>query len=371
MESGLHKALQILKRDTYCLWIGAGVSVQLGSVGGCSVPLWKDLVEEMESTAGIKRPPFETDYPTRIEVCLRHLKRPRFQSFLREAILHRLAKAILAGQDIYKSQLPEQARQLAHLGTKANPIVNFNVESLTSQAIAGPGGPWRVLPFNSMQGLGGGRKSESSQKFERHIYHPHGVIDVTGHCVVASSEYHSLSDTLALQLAVHSAFGLNLAIVGMSLEDVYLREQLETFRGQISRVFMFTDVAVSGATARWAWKNDVTVVESPWDEFWKSTAQVLPGPDEVRLHSSWLMLLMAASGSCGTPTVDAIKGFLKLGDKLEELDEWIASAKSKGEKVELHSDASIRSSLPGGSMEFFKFVANFKARHRKSIGGTG
>lgn len=366
MELSLEQALQRLKRDTFCLWIGAGVSIQLGGVESCPRLTWKNIVEKLESAAGIKCPDFETDYPTRIEVCLRHLKRPKFQSLLREEILGYLAKAIVEGQKVHKARLPEQARQLAHLGTKANPIVNFNIESLTSQAIAAPGGPWRVLPFNSGHGHGGQRKSEHQGRFERHIYHPHGVIDLTGLCVIAASEYHSLQDTLALQLAVHLAFGLNLAIVGMSLEDVYLRDQLEMFRNQINQVFLFTDSEPSKEIARWAWKNAVTVVKSPWDEFWKMTVKEFPGPEELNLLTSWLMLLMSACGSSGTPTADAIQGFLEMGAKIEDLDEWLTSAKLRGEKVELRPNWGTTPMMSDAIKEFFGTVARLQLERRKT-----
>lgn len=366
MELCLEQAFQKLKRDTFCLWVGAGVAIQLGGVENCAGLAWQSIVEKLESAAGVKCPDFETDYPTRIEVCLRHLKRPQFQTILRETILRHLAKAIVDGQSVHKSQLPGQARQLAHLGAKANPIVNFNIESLTSQAIAAPGGPWRVLPFNWGEGQSGQRQAEQPGRFGRHVYHPHGVIDLTGRCVMAASEYRSLQDTLALQLAVHMAFGLNLAIVGMSLEDLYLRDQLERFRSQINQVFLFTDSELSEGISRWAWKNDVTVVKSPWDEFWSMTVKEFPGPDELNLHASWLTLLMSSCGSLGNPTADAIQRLLEMGAKLEHLDDLLAAAKLRGETVELRPDSGTTPMMTKEIKEFFGTVAKLLREKSKA-----
>ena len=54
---------------------------------------------------------------------------------------------------------------------------------------------------------------------------------------MTSEEYRALNGTLGLELAVHSCFGDNILIVGMSLDDDYLRRQIVMFRGQIRSIY--------------------------------------------------------------------------------------------------------------------------------------
>ncbi len=44
---------------------------------------------------------------------------------------------------------------------------------------------------------------------------------------------------LAYQLSIHAAFQSNLVIIGMSLQDKYLRRQLAKFRQQIRKILWF------------------------------------------------------------------------------------------------------------------------------------
>jgi hypothetical protein len=364
-DSSLEGALRLLQREGFCLWVGAGVSVHLGAVGGSVIPGWKALVEELEKSAGLQPPKFETDFPSRIEVCLRKLNRNTFQSQLRSTILHRLAQAIVEGQDTHKTNVPEQARELAHLGSLANPIVNFNIEMLTSNAIAAPGGFWRPLPFQSPGAARSSQTNGDGKRFERHVYHPHGIIDLSGLCVMAASEYRLMQGTLALQLATHAAFGLNLAIVGMSLEDAYLREQVELFREQIKSIFFFTANPPVDSIAEWSWRNGIRTVVAPWDRFWKAVATELPGPNELDLHLAWLSVLLAACSSSGTPTANGINVLInELDAKPEELDRWISEAKLKGEKVELRPGLPQFPNTPDSVCQFVRNTAKMTRAKR-------
>ncbi|MBV8275287.1 MAG: SIR2 family protein [Verrucomicrobia bacterium] len=124
-------------------------------------------------------------------------------------------------------------RQVAALGQLANPIVSFNIESFTSTILARPAGPARIIPFIKPQT----RRiefNEFGEIFQRIVYHPHGLS--TADCIITEKDYETLNGTLAFELAVHSAFGNNLAIVGISLQDEYLREQIHKFRRQIDSI---------------------------------------------------------------------------------------------------------------------------------------
>jgi hypothetical protein len=97
------------------------------------------------------------------------------------------------------------------------------------------------------------------------VYHPHGLSTVD--CIITEEDYKNLDGTLALKLATHAAFGNQLAIVGMSLEDQYLRDQISEFRNQIDSIIWFN--AQFGNLEVWARCNKVEMVQGKWSEFWE------------------------------------------------------------------------------------------------------
>jgi hypothetical protein len=129
--------------------------------------------------------------------------------------------------------IPSEFRQVAAFGQLANPIVSFNIEPFSSTLLARPAGPARIVPFIQPET----RRidfTESAKTFQRIVYHQHGLS--TADCIMTEEDYKTLNGTLALQLAAHAAFGNNLAIVGMSLQDEYLRKQISEFRNQINSI---------------------------------------------------------------------------------------------------------------------------------------
>jgi hypothetical protein len=123
-----------------------------------------------------------------------------------------------------------------------------------------------------------------ASQFYRSIYHPHGAIDEHGLCVLAESEYRGLRSSLALQLAAHAAFGTRLVIVGMSLEDTYLREQIAAFRNEMREVLWFQVGSPQEATAHWAWSHDITCIDvGSWPQFWTAIdREFIIGDEEER-----------------------------------------------------------------------------------------
>jgi hypothetical protein len=198
--------------------------------------------------------------------------------------------------------IPVQVRQIATLGLLANPIVNFNIELWTSWLIAGTGGPCVFRIFMSDEARLRGeivhRYGPVQKSFARSVYHPHGSGEVSGRCVLTLSDYRRLGGTLAFQLAVHQAFQTNLAIVGMSLDDLYLREQITAFRDQIGNVIWFTDrdPRADSALHRWLWVNDVYVISvaADWTDFWSGVERNLPQPNETELRSQWFFVVNSA-----------------------------------------------------------------------------
>jgi hypothetical protein len=188
--------------------------------------------------------------------------------------------------------IPNEDRQVAALGQLANPIVNFNIEPLSSILIARPAAPVRVLPYVHPEKKKILATREMHDRFQRIAYHPHGLI--TGTCVMTKSQYAEQNQTLAFTLAVQSAFGNNLAIVGMSLQDEYLREQLERFRLQLKRIVWF-DSQFDPTLLRWAQVNNVNAVLINWHAFWDDWAKLDIQVDEPGICAAWYRVLEEAA----------------------------------------------------------------------------
>jgi SIR2-like protein len=329
----------------YCLWVGAGVAMHVGHAASAPVPGWPEVVCDLERAAGLTPPSAAIPYADRIERCLRALRRLDFQRQLRAAIVRPMAEAIVKlANDHTDSRpcIPRAIRQLAHLGALANPIVNFNVDTTTSRLVADPSGRSNVRCFAPpLPGATTLLRQQRAQTmvFRRNVYHPHGAIDDSGICIMASSEYESMRGTLGLQIALHNAFESKLAIVGMSLEDAYLREQIRSFRSQIDTIYWFMD-APSDEDKSWAWANNVTIVQQPWAVFWERAEDILPCPiREECLYQTWLIAVGEAFKECSgrQPTsryvAVRLNGMTSRGEDVPPavLDEWRWLAKLQGE----------------------------------------
>jgi len=156
-----------------------------------------------------------------------------------------------------------------------------------------------------------------------------------------------MQGTLALELAAHAAFGLNLVIVGMGLNDDYLREQVERFRGQIRDIFLFTDRQPESAVGEWVWRNHVRVITAPWEKFWQSVRRELPPPEEIPLRMSWLTALSEAHRSLGGRVSNLIQKLQEsFGTRPEQLASWSQVAALQGESGSIKPDACFER-LPG------------------------
>lgn len=284
----------MLRRRGYCLWIGSGVTKHLTGANTSPSPSWEQLVDLLEASAQIDCPNFDCTFTERLEVVREKLGRVRFQKELRKAIIKPVVETVtlIAKDHRDPFSMPPVAKQISCLGMVANSIVNFNIESITSVLLAHPGGPYVIKAFQPPV-LGASSVHSSSGSYmndqpRRSVYHPHGCLDITGLCVLTESDYKATEGTLAFQLACHSAFQEILVIVGMSLEDAYLREQIQNFRSQIRTIIWFLKDQPSGEILKWSWKNKVDVIEvSSWGEFWDAVEQELPNPNAEKSLHAW------------------------------------------------------------------------------------
>jgi len=337
-------AINILKQG-YCLWIGAGVTRHLASTGGILPPDWQGLVETFEEEVGIDSSALDASYAERLEIVLHQMGRTQFQRKLREEVLNKLSKSIIQAakeKNTEEDIIPEQVRQLGQLGMLANPIVNFNIETLTSTAVAATAGAYDIKCFNpplqesttSQIGQGQGKQEE----FKRCVYHPHGAINIYGLSVMTESQYGSLQGTLALELAVHSAFSSHLAIVGMSLEDHYLRQQLSKFRRQIMTVLWFCTNEPEADILKWAILNDITIVPiQSWQYFWNDIVGELPIPQKAAQCSTWMSTVERAFDTRDARGHYAayIEMQREMGATEQELATLYQKATNCGERIEL------------------------------------
>ena len=336
--------------DGYTLWVGAGVAIQLARAGGGNVAGWAQLCNGLEDLAHINGA--GADYPQRLDACFNALGRFQFQNEVRNSILHSLCDTVISAARRHIDPddcVPTEVKQLAALGALANPIVSFNVETLTSIAIAHSGGPYSFRtftpPLDELEGLprssGGG--TYDGKRFRRAIYHVHGALDAGGICVLTKSEYDSMKGTLALQLAAHAAFASRLFIVGMSLEDAYLRMQLEQFKPQLHGVFWFVDDAVRADLVEWAERSGVTPVHvGSWNDFWFAVQETLPAPSELDAALTWSSILSEAiharSPQAHTWMLD---GFRDLGGSELMMERWRRRAKLAGVSAKIVDQTEV------------------------------
>ena len=315
--------------EGYCLWVGAGLTRQLAA-GHANVPLWDEITRELESAAGIRNAG-QNDFPNRLDRCMKRLGRNAFRGFLRQRYYTRLCEAILVqAQQALESDdyVPAHLRAIANLGQLANPIVSFNIEPLSSLLLGRSAGPIRLMvhqprgtPVQTWResGNAGGR-------FQRLVYHPHGLATVES--VMTASQYRANSQTLAFALAIHASFENTLVIVGMSLDDNYLRRQIERFRASIGSIYWFNS-RFSRQLSSWASKLDIHCVSAPWDAFWQVWDRLPTDLDRHQLVTAWHMAVEEAveeteGGSLGglerslasTATRDVPDSFRQLARRL-------------------------------------------------------
>jgi hypothetical protein len=291
METDLGDAIWRMETG-YCLWVGAGLTRQVAG-GKAAVPLWDDVTKELESAAGIK-PSKKRDFPKRLDACFAQLGDKPFRTYLRERYYTRLCEAILsqANQLVDTDDyIPRDVRAVASLGQIANPIVSFNIEPLSSLLVGRAAGPVRIM-FQQPPGQPTFTWREPGGHFQRLVYHPHGL--ATSETVMTKAQYKANRQTLAFGLAIHAAYGNTLAIVGMSLDDEYLRKHLERFRGGIGPIFWFNSDFPDDLSA-WAERNDITCVRAPWAEFWQRWHEIPIELDQNQLAIAWYMAVNEAT----------------------------------------------------------------------------
>jgi hypothetical protein len=319
-----------------CLWLGAGVSTHLSRSIGGRLPQWGELTEALERDAGVVvDPKFKDNFPERLQICTSELGTAAVRRKIARAVYAELCVQIakFAYDNVDNlAMLPAAVIQLAALGWRANPIVNFNIETFSSMLAARPAGPCRILPYRSRDASTSSHyvAQESGSDFARIVYHPHGAANYSGNAVMTSSEYAAHDGSLAYLLSVSAAFENNLWIVGMSLDDLYLRNQLATHRNQINRIRWFNTKPELEKHAEWALKNDIKSVAVDWPAFWHRIEDSVE--PQIRLSdamSAWYYVIETALAELfdGTPR----EKLADLAARFPALSITLPESKSEGE----------------------------------------
>lgn len=201
-------------------------------------------------------------------------------------------------------EVPPSFKALAHLGAIGNPIVSFNIEMATAIALSIPNGPALIksysktvshhLPYNV--GL-------RPVKLARKIFLPHGCLELAD-CVLTADEYSLHKASMSFQLATHQAYASGLFIVGMSLADKYLLEQILNFRRWIGEIYWIYPNAGDDQQKLAEMYGLTLVSDGSWKDFWDNFndplhAALSPAPDE--LYKGWIKLIDDAQEYLGTP----------------------------------------------------------------------
>jgi hypothetical protein len=298
-------ALEELNKRGFCLWVGAGIGLTISSETKSKVPSWKALVDDLEKEFKVCTPDFMATLPERLEVVKRVSTSYNFKQKLRELILKPMCHSILEHVEMGDGGVPKCIELISRIGLISNPIINFNVESITSKILCAGGGHYTIKSFGKLTekenfNINNSTKYTSSdgkmigRRFKRSIYHPHGYLSGYSTTIFSEQEYNKLSNSLAFQLATHSAFDEILVILGMSLDDQYLRNQLTLFRSEIRRILWFQKKGdISSDVKAWCWSNNIEIIDvHSWFDFWNGVDQVFAQVEKEDLNEMWCNLVV-------------------------------------------------------------------------------
>lgn len=275
--------LEYLQRQGCCLWVGAGIDKYLTRG---EAPTWSQFIGQLETT--VSNPASNTaSLPKRAKWFEKFEGRAELIERVKQHIVAPARDAIRqicedAGMPAGITKVPSEFENLARLGRIANPIVNFNYTTWASALLRKPSGSMKLRAVEDDR--------TDSEDAVLHVpvldvIHPHGIAGEFGDgCVITDGDYER-KERLAFRVATAAAYHKPLAIVGMSLDDEYLREQLRDFRSEIGRVFWFCEGS-SDASSKIEWMRscNIEVINlETWEQFWEAVGSTLESPPAADL----------------------------------------------------------------------------------------
>jgi hypothetical protein len=128
---------------------------------------------------------------------------------------------------------------------------------------------------------------------------PHGLLDIDGNRVITKSEYLAHGMSLAVGTAVNLCLGGDLLILGMSLDDVYLRDAILLHRRWIRDVSIKSARTYVGAIEAIIGKGGRSLVEGR-----RHVESPLP-PEDSETPREALEIRVASSGIGASSGVSA------------------------------------------------------------------
>lgn len=205
--------------------------------------------------------------------------------------------SLLSKFDLWNQSVPSKFTALGQLGWNAAPVVNFNFTDIVSMLLKEPsyGGVEIIGPHGKFSSP----KVHDSEQAHSIVRHPHGLLRTSPEgegILLTKADYDRVADgnLPSFHTAIVSASNRALAVVGMSLDDDYLRETIAKHRNLVGDIYWF--VEGDSPHEEWAAANAINVVRSEHDVFWKGVADTLCCPPEDRvLHvTGWLHAIFSS-----------------------------------------------------------------------------
>lgn len=260
-------AAQLLatSRGGFTIWLGAGVSQ---AITRGKTPGWGELVRSLVPP-GNSAIAVGADLPGQLEAISELIGHQRFRRALRERLMVPLSPENI---DI------DVCAHMAVIGSRASAFVSFNLEELTA------------IPFVTTRGTGTYCTRVFAQQLEYEhrlsgpkepgpftipVYFPHGLLS-QGRVTLTRSEYDQLQAGVAMMTAINVALGGTLVILGMSLDDDYLRSEISRHRPWFQDIFWFNK---EFHHTEWARVAHVTTVEVAHQILWPGLADAFVSND--------------------------------------------------------------------------------------------
>lgn len=258
-------------RGGFTLWLGAGASIALS---GGKTPSWRVLVDRIRTDHGLPPNPVrsaKSDLPLQLEGLSAKIGHVAFRKELWKRVVEPLLQEASIDKDVFVDH--------SIIGARANVVVSFNIETMSSHAFVSLGHARSVVPrtFRERNPMSGEVVFTSTPgPVSPPVFFPHGLLD-QGNVVMTESEYIRHRASLAMSTAIHLSLGSDLVIVGMSLADSYLRRALLKHRRWIREIFWIGAVC---PYHEWARVADVTFVQADHGEIWKGLAETFLARDQ-------------------------------------------------------------------------------------------
>jgi hypothetical protein len=235
----------------------AGIALTKGAA-----PSWASLTSGLTIETDLPAGWRALDYPSRLDWIASQKGHHAFRRALRRGVVEPMLTAEIDQQ---------VAKDMAVIGVRAGALVSFNIEIVSTIPFSiGRGGSfvpraYRRPEVESMlkPWTGGGVVGAA-------VFFPHGILDLEGNCVITRSEYDAHRMSLAVGTAVNLCLGGDLLILGMSLDDAYLRDAILQHRRWIRDVFW---VGSRFEHEEWARMANVHRVRASYAEIWSGIAK--------------------------------------------------------------------------------------------------